>query len=289
MSRDEIANKTVGPFCTNGLSLDTPIYRIHRQRFLPDLFAGKLFLPVTHRWDDPYENLISWCAYEVIGEDKKIEQTFLGGGNRFPVFGQCWSTVLESDALWRIYSGVDKNRASDASFSDHEGVKLRTTARMLVNALSKGMGDGSADKCFVGAVNYMDESELQTYVVNAVGTYREKAFGETTGHADALLLKRSAFAHEHEVRLLYVDADRKYVGKEFIEVPIDVNAVIEEIILDPRVRAGGGGEEKRTEWLKANGFKNKIDASNLYLRTMFQIPLYTQDEMKQVKDAREQG
>lgn len=29
------------------------------------------------------------------------------------------------------------------------------------------------------------------YVVNAVGTYREKAFGETTGHADALLLKRS--------------------------------------------------------------------------------------------------
>jgi hypothetical protein len=57
-------------------------------------------------------------------------------------------------------------------------------------------------------------------------------------------LKRSAFAHEHEVRLLYVDADRKYVGKEFIKVPIDVNRVIEEIILDPRVRAGGGGNKR---------------------------------------------
>jgi len=278
-----------GPFCTNGLSLDTPIYRIHKQRFLADLLAGKVFLPATHRWDDPYENLISWCAYEVIGDDKKIKQTFLGGDNRFPVFGQCWSTIPESDALWRIYSDVDKHRALDASFSDNEGVKLRTTARKLVNALAKGMGDGSADKCFVGAVKYMEESQLRTYVVNAVGTYREKAFGESTGHADALLLKRSAFAHEHEVRLLYVDADRKYVGKEFIEVPIDVNAVIEEIILDPRVRAGGGGEQKRTEWLKANGFKNKIDASNLYLRTMFQIPLYTQDELKQLSEAREQG
>jgi hypothetical protein len=89
--------------------------------------------------------------------------------------------------------------------------------------------------------------------------------------------------------LLYVDADRKYVGKEFIKVPIDVNRVIEEIILDPRVRAGGGGEQKRAEWLNANGFKNRIDASNLYLRTMFQIPLYTQDELKQLSDARERG
>jgi hypothetical protein len=282
-----MADKANGPFCTNGLSLDTPIYRIHKQRFLADLLAGNFFLPATHRWDDPYENLISWCAYEVIGDDKKIKQTFLGGDNRFPVFGQCWSTVPESDALWRIYSDVDKHRALDASFSANEGVKLRTTARKLVNALAKGMGNGSSDKCFVGAVKYMEESELQTYVVNAVGMYREKAFGETTGHADALLLKRSAFAHEHEVRLLYVDADRKHVGKEFIEVPMDVNVVIDEIILDPRVRAGGGGEQKRVDWLKAIGFKNKIDASNLYLRTMFQIPLYTQDDLKKLSDANE--
>jgi hypothetical protein len=267
------------PFCSNGLSLDTPIYRIHKQRYLKELFSGKLLIPATRRWDDPYENLIAWCCYEVIGPDKKIKQTFLGN-DRLPTFGQCWSTVPESDAMWRIYSDVDRNRGSDSSFSDNEGVRLRTTARKLVNALANGMGAGHASKCFIGSVKYMEEDELGTYVVNAVGTYREKAFGGIAGHADALFLKRTPFAHEHEVRLLYIDAERKFEKQEFIEVPIDVNAVIEEIMLGPRLRVSGGGEHKRLAWLQANGFKNPTSVSNLYQKVMFQIPLYKAEDLK---------
>lgn len=142
------------------------------------------------------------------------------------------------------------------------------------------MGAGHASKCFVGSVKYMEEDELGTYVVNAVGTYREKAFGGIAGHADALFLKRTPFAHEHEVRLLYIDAERKFEKQEFIEVPIDVNAVIEEIMLDPRLRVSGGGEHKRLAWLQANGFKNPTSVSNLYQKVMFQIPLYKAEDLK---------
>lgn len=270
---------TGGPFCSNGLSLDTPIYRIHRQKYLKELLSGKLLLPATRRWDDPYENLISWCMYEVLGDDKKIKQVFLGN-DRLPTFGQCWTTVPESDAMWRIYSDVDKDRGLDSSFSVNEGVRLRTTARKLVKALADGMGAGQAEKCFIGSVKYMEEDQLRTYVVNAVGAYREGAFSGIAGHADALFLKRAPFAHEHEVRLLYIDAERKYEKQEFIEVSIDANTVIEEITLDPRLRAGGGGEPKRREWLETNGFKNTINASGLYQRCLIQIPLYKPEDLK---------
>src|SRR5437879_318987 len=208
---------TAGPFGTKGLSLDTPIYRIHKQRYLKELLSGKLVVPATRRWGDPYENLISWCCYEVIGDDKRIKQVFLGN-DRLPTFGQCWSTVPESDAMWRIYSDVDKDRSLDSSFSDHEGVRLRTTARKLVNALARGMGGGHANQCFICSVKYMEQEELRAYVVDTVGTYRDKAFGGIMGHADALLLKRTPFAHEREVRLLYIDAERKFEKQEFIEV-----------------------------------------------------------------------
>jgi len=93
-------------------------------------------------------------------------------------------------------------------------------------------------------------------------------------------LKRTPFAHEHEVRLLYIDAERKFEKQEFIEVPIDVNAVIEEIMLDPRLRVSGGGEHKRLAWLQANGFKNPTSVSNLYQKVMFQIPLYKAEDLK---------
>lgn len=109
---------------------------------------------------------------------------------------------------------------------------------------------------------------------------RDKAFGGIVGHADALFLKRTPFTHESEVRLLYIDAERKFEKQEFIEVPIDVNAVIDEITLDPRLRAGGGGEYKRLEWLKANGFKNPTSVSSLYQKVIFQIPLYKPEDLK---------
>ena len=174
--------------------------------------------------------------------------------------------------MWRIYSRVQNTNRVNHTFFPDEGVRLRTTARKLVNCLADGMGSANRDKCYITAVKYFSESDLTQYVANAIGTYREKAFGGVTGHADGLSLKRDPFRHESEVRLLYIDADRRFEGQPSIEVPIDVNAVIEEITLDPRTRTGGG-EPKRKTWLEKHGFKNPVKTSLLYQHVMMQVPL----------------
>jgi hypothetical protein len=262
---------TTSPFCSTGLSLDTSIYRIHPQRFLGKLLSGQLYLPATSRWTDPYENLISRAGYTFLDDDNLIKQVFIGG-DRLPTFGQCWTTIAESDALWRIYSEVDKSIGFSSSFFPYEGVRLRTTPRKLVNCLANGMGGGNEDKCCISAVRYLNENDLRAHVGNAIHTNREKAFSGISGHADGLTLKREPFRHESEVRLLYIDADRRFAGKDGIAVPIDANAVIEEIMLDPRTIMGGG-EPKRKEWLEANGFKNTIVTSSLYRGILLQVHL----------------
>jgi hypothetical protein len=265
-----------GPFWN--LDKDTTIYRIHPYRHLAELLSGKLVLPATRRWTDPYENLIAWCAYDFIGDDGKIKQVFLGG-NRFPTFGQCWTTIPESDALWRIYSHVDSNLGINSFFSPDEGVRLRTTARKLVNCLAGGMGEANRDKCYMVRVNYLEEDQIRQHIANMVAAHRDKAFSDVAGHADALAMKRTPFQHESEVRLLYIDCDRKFEAQEQIEIPIDVNSVIEEITLDPRIMQGGG-ELKRREWLEQNGFKNAIKTSLLYLRVLMQVPLFKPEDLK---------
>jgi hypothetical protein len=79
--------------------------------------------------------------------------------------------------MWRIYSRVQNTKRVNHTFFPDEGVRLRTTARKLVNCLADGMG--------------------------------------------AANLKRDPFRHESEVRLLYIDADRRIEGQPSIEVPID--------------------------------------------------------------------
>ena len=265
-----------GPFWN--LEQDTPIYRIHPQRYLKELLSGKLILPATHRWTDPYENLIACCGYEFIGDDGKIKQVFLDG-NRFPTFGQCWTTLPESDAMWRIYSHVDAHQGIDSFFSPGEGVRLRTTARKLVNCLAGSMGAPNKHKCYMVRVAYFEEEQIRQHIANVVGTHRDKAFYDIAGHADGLAMKRTPFKHESEVRLLYIDADRTFERKEQVEFPIDVNNVIEEITLDPRI-VKGGGESRRREWLKQNGFKNTTNTSRLYLRVLMLVPLYKPEDLK---------
>jgi hypothetical protein len=228
-------------------------------------------LPATYRWSDPFENLLALASYVVRTSEGLLEIKFLEGG-RLPTFGQCWTTIAESDAIWRIYSRVQNTERVNHTFFLDEGVRLSTTARKLVNCLTDGFGWANRDNCYITAMKYFTESDLTQYVANAIGTYRDKAFGGIPGHADGLSLKRDPFRHESEVRLLYIDADRKFQGQPSIEVPIDVNAVIEEITLDPRTRTGGR-EPKRKAWLEEHGFKNPVKTSRLYQRVMMQVPL----------------
>ncbi|HEV8413036.1 MAG TPA: hypothetical protein VGQ49_05545 [Bryobacteraceae bacterium] len=52
-----------------------------------------------------------------------------------------------------------------------------------------------------------------------------------------LLLKRLAFHHEAEVRLIYVEQriERPVAEGEFVRIPIDPNTMFDEVAFDPRL------------------------------------------------------
>lgn len=251
---------------------DEPIYRLHRKQHLEQLLAGRLVLRSTYKWPDPWENLISLCGYEQPDESGKICQTFLDR-NRFPTFAQSWTRLAESDALWRIYSLPGHRGEAHVSFVDDEAVQLRTTPGKLIEAFKSGMGAARANKCHIQDMNYLRTEELMQQIGNAIAAKRELAFSGISGHIEALLFKRVAFSHEKEVRLLYVDSDREFQNWDQIDSAFDVNDVIQEIVLDPRVRTGSEEEQNRTKWLRAQGFRNSIKTSQLYQGILIMVRL----------------
>src|SRR5437868_5019535 len=157
---------TDGPFCSKDLEPSTTIYRIHPHKRLDTLLSGKLILRSTTTWLEPYENLLSRCGYGYIS-DGKIKQAFFDR-DRFPVFGQCWSTVAESDALWRIYSALEPSTGFRLSFCPEEGVRLRTAVKKLLDCLATGVGKKNAKNCYIGRVTYLDQTEMLQQIANVV-------------------------------------------------------------------------------------------------------------------------
>ena len=104
--------------------------------------------------------------------------------------------------MWRIYSTVHQTGFNlDGAFDNREAVRLKTTARKLLNGVAVAAGGDRGANCFIGNVRYFEENALRQEVANVIGSKRESAFRGTAGHADGLLFKRDSFAHENEPRL----------------------------------------------------------------------------------------
>ena len=98
--------------------LDQPIYRIMPfLRCLELLHTKQIVLVRLCKWDDPFENALLKAAI-IIGQSASGTYGF-----KHSVYGQCWTSELETDAMWRIYS------------HDKQGIKAKTTPRKLLNAL----------------------------------------------------------------------------------------------------------------------------------------------------------
>ena len=122
---------------------------------------------------------------------------------------------------------------------------------------------------FVGRVEYMCQAEI-TELMNILTFYDVAGDGQAHGFAKLLCIKREAFRHEAEVRILFQDIDDPPRGVNGIFLyPLDANAVFDEIVLDPRVQ-DAAATELETE-LRAAGCTIPIQRSDLYTAPHFVI------------------
>lgn len=222
--------------------LDTPIYRIMKEEHVIRLFAEQRnVLSQIHNWKDKFENFQMALGGVLDGE--RFEFTFK---NDF--VGQCWTRHALSEAMWGIYANDTSKRF----------LRIKSTPRKLLTALAKAHPRMPQDTCFLGRVLYKTEKGLRSFLEDG-----GQMSISTVGFARALLLKRRAFKHENEVRLLYFGKAEDCNDKGLYRYAVDPNDMVTQIMGDPN--------RDRTNWVKdkarlkkETGFAEEIKRSKMY-------------------------
>jgi hypothetical protein len=232
--------------------LDKPIYRIMKEEHVIQLFTDRRnVLSQVHNWKDKFENFQMALGGVLDGE--RFEYGF-----KSDFVGQCWTKHALSEAMWGIY-------ANDAS---KRFLRIKSTPRKLLTALVKAHPTMPQDTCFLGKVQYKTEKGLKDFLDSG-----GQLSISSVGLARPLLLKRRAFKHENEVRLLYFGnaADCDHNGLYRYEV--DPHDMITQIMADPN--------RHRTDWpkdkarlKKETGFIGEIKRSKMYDPPEWTLPAY---------------
>jgi hypothetical protein len=229
--------------------LDKYVYRIISIDRLVELFSThKNVLVAPSLWDDPYENFILKSKIRK-SSGKVVDYKF---HNNF--YGQCWSFHKASDAMWRIYS------------PDSKGVRIRTTIRKLITSLYKETTCSNYFTSYIGKVEYLKESELKEFSNSLF--YDDRIENENLFRS--LLVKRKAFKHEGEIRLLYFDLIDEIEGRTnssdktgLFSYTVDPHILIDQFMLDPRLDAFETAHLKG-KLKELTGFEGAIKRSLLY-------------------------
>lgn len=241
----------------SGVTRDTPIYKYIPLDYVTImLHEQKLRFSKISIWDDPYENpvLKQRLWRDNNGVKEPIDLSILLDN----IYGQSWTLLEESDAMWRIYS------------HDKQAVRIRTTIGKLFDAIYNP--DNYDSQCtFVGEIKYDDEIVdwfFDSFPKNGI----IDSFCKNTGaFRDMLLYKREAFKHEQEVRFYYVNprvwnnacTGTSSVLGAFKEYDIDFNNIFDEICFDPRLD-NTLYEARKLSLINMGYPASKITKSNLY-------------------------
>lgn len=195
------------------IDLDTKIYKILKRDYFFELFEdGQNALVLPRKWQDKFENVILKAEVRTASGERG---TFAFHDD---VYGQCWTLHTASDAMWQIYS--DKKNA----------VRVRTTVGRLIDSLHAAHDDWAHATCFIGKVQYMGERRLEEFA----GTiFKDGITPEAI--ARSLLVKRNAYKHEREVRLIYIERNNTKHADGVYKYDIDPHALIDQAMIDSRV------------------------------------------------------
>jgi hypothetical protein len=225
------------------INLNTAVYRIFRfEDVLELLNNNEVTLVKANLWDDPYENFILKCNATYNGTEVGIDNI------QKQIFGQCWSLLDESDAMWRIYS------------PNHNGVKIKSNLEKIFNIIFDDNDISSLGTSYIGKVEYKSKSDIKKHFSNPDNT---KLLEKVDLVIESHLYKRKEFEHEKEVRLIYfTDSFSDYLDKKIKKFKVEPNDLIEEICFDPRI------SERYLELYKKTfqnlGFTGNMIKSNLY-------------------------
>jgi len=231
---------------------DQNIYRIMPQAYVLEMFKdNKNVLTQIHKWKDKFENFQMNLGGTLNGEN--FEYSF-----RRDFVGQCWTTHSWSEAMWGIYANDPEKRF----------LRIRSTPRKLLSGLVSEHPAMPQDTCFIGKVSYLGEKRLKEYLQNSTEL---NIF--CSQFAKSLLLKRRAFSHEREVRLLYFGHEREYDKKGLYRYSFDPHETITQIMADPnRDRRDWASDKSVIK--KATGFLGKIKRSKIYDPPDWEKPKY---------------
>ena len=185
------------------LNTDTQLYRYCRiEDFLSFIESKRTHLSNINKWDDRWEAIVS--KLPVLDEKGNVQNRLYSSHE--DLVGQCWTLLSESDAMWRIYS------------PHKTGVLISTTVEKF--KLIEGI-----KRAYIGRVKYFNSPEDLIESTKRCNNQFEE-----------MCLKRSAFQHEEEVRLLTFSglAEKPYRESGDLTLPLCPTSFINSITIDPR-------------------------------------------------------
>lgn len=222
---------------------DNYIYRIiSYDRFLELFNTNKNTLVKPKLWEDTFENFTLKSKLKFPDGDE-IE---LDTHER--LYGQCWTTSRASDAMWRIYS------------PDKKGIRIRTTIDKLLSSLDMANVDVAMTESCIGKVDYISEAKITEQAKKAFSDNGQMTFGSLFR---SLLVKRKAFEHENEIRLIHLDWGYSLPKDNIYNYDIDPHELISQVMIDPRI-SYEEFQKIKNEIKKSTGYQGDIKRSLLY-------------------------
>jgi hypothetical protein len=236
--------------------LDQKIYRIFSYGRFQEMFGNKeLVLLNPSKWDDPFENFFLKTEVDCGGGEIATLEALARDW-----YGQCWTTQSDSDAMWRIYSPE----------KEKNGIRVSTTIRKLFTAIWDAADDSAYLKFFIGKVEYLTKADIIAFLNKT--SFSSITMGGTNDlFSQLLLVKRTEFSHENEIRIIVDDVD-KLIGdhrSKTYKIAIDPHTLFDEVCIDPRTTVFEF-ESLKTQ-VKAIGITLPIVHSQLYTMTLPRI------------------
>ncbi len=197
-----------GLVTANGLGSETMLFRyISLSQFVSFVESGQTHLSKVREWRDTWE--LPTSRLPTLMETGELEYPLWSISEE--TFGQSWSLLSESDAMWRIYSPQKEGLMIQSSVSNF----------VLFDEIRYGL--------LAPVVYYQDLRE---------GINELKRRPDYVPLFAPAFLKRRAFEHEHEVRLVTANDERclgaRHSRSSHIQTTLDPLKFIEAITVDPR-------------------------------------------------------